>query len=272
MTKRDSLFDGYRKPDGKLDLSAVAKYMLNMPGGIESFIVSRWAEIGKIKEQDAALFGELVEELFSIVLRAAYAEDGLAPLQLKAIEKIAHPAKYELTITDIEGLAATDKARPAIARAMELRGIMSRLAWVIAPAKGEKFEPNQPIKLKSGEPPSHLKETYELAEKYWRRGTTLQALAIRVYLAQLQNEGVLGEDEKGINEGSLKDDLAEAKRWEAAHLNVPHQQGFSHGETPIRVFEYSQRWKQMKAKRNERKKGSKKSKKSGQGKKSEILG
>jgi hypothetical protein len=265
MQKRDKLFEGYRKPDGKLDFPAVARYMLRMDGGVESLIISRWAELGKIKEQDAALFGELVKRLFSIVLRAAYAEDTLAPIQLQAIEKLTRPEKYGLTLTDIEQLAATDKARPAIARAMELRGIMSQLAWVVTPTKGGKYEPNQPIKLKSGEPPNHLKEAHELAEKYWRRGTTLQALAIRVYLAQLQAEGVLDEGDKGISEGSLKDDLAEAKRWEAAHLNVPHWQGLIHGETPIRVFEYSQRWKQMRAKRNERKTGGKKSKKVGVG-------
>jgi hypothetical protein len=263
MKKRDNLFEGYRKPDGKLDLSAVGKYMLNMPGGFECFITSRWAEIGKIKEEDAALFGEFVVELFSIVLRAAYAEDSLAPLQLKAIEKIARPAKYELTLTDIEKLAATDKARPAIARAMELRDIMSRLVWVVAPAKGGKCEPDTVIKLISGVPPRHLKETYKLAEKYWKRGTTLQALAIRAYLAQLQDEGVLDENEKGINEDSLKDDLAAAKRWEAAHLNAPHRQGLGYSHTPMQVYEYSQRWKQMRAKRNERKKGGKKSKKLG---------
>jgi hypothetical protein len=258
---KERIFEEYEDQAGNIDFAAIAKFILNSRGGTEFFILSRWMEQGAVDGYLGGLFQELVYRLWGIILRANYEEDNFAPLQLKAIEKLTYPEKYALPRTTIEKLITNYHTRPAIARAMELRAIMSNLAWVVFPASGNNCEVNKTIKLKTAPPSKHWEETYSLAKKHWTPGNTLQTLAIRVYLAQLQGEGVLGADEKGINETSLKKDLAQAARWETSHLGLPHWQVRSLSDKPIRVFEVSHEWKNRRRNRLKPSKGKRGSKK-----------
>jgi hypothetical protein len=259
---KERIFEEYEDQTGNIDFAAIAKFILNSHGGTEFFILSQWTKQGAVDGYLGGLFQELVYRLWGITLRANYEEDNLAPLQLKAIEKLTYPEKYALPRTAIEKLVTNYHTRPAIARAMELRAIMSNLAWVVFPANRNNSEANKTIKLKPAPPSKHWEETYRLAKKHWTPRNTLQTLAIRVYLAQLQGEGVLGEDERGINETSLKKDLAQAERWEASHLALPHWQVRSLSDKPIRVFEVSHEWKNRKRNRLKPSKGRRESKKS----------
>lgn len=109
--------------------------------------------------------------------------------------------------------------RPALARGWRIRQLMGGLSWVVKPARAEAVSVlNGAVILDESEDKGHtiyslvLKKripTYELAKKHWMRGVTLQNLAIRIYLEELQSLGF-----EGLDERALKRDMKEVEKWE----------------------------------------------------------
>lgn len=235
----------YLREDGSVDGEKLLKLVQSAPGGLDVLVAGGFIEDGFINPECEYLLRRVVEGLCQLAAIAS-CDGGTAMSQLRAVDNIVYPARCGVPLSEIEDIATRHTSAP-LARAMELRAIMGNLSWVVVPASGRPCDVNQPVKLTDG-PPKHCEAAYELAQKHWKPGTTLQALAIKVYLERLRDEGVLNNEE--IDEGSLKRDLRAAREWEAAHLDERHWRLRSLNENPIRVFEFSQDWKRERRARN----------------------
>ncbi len=101
-----------------------------------------------------------------------------------------------------------------------------------------------PIRLRDVPPDTHL---LDLAKRHWKPNTTLQSLAIRIYLEQLEKQGVTGKSAT-ISDRSLKRDLELARNWE---LTASEDEKLRRGQSkrfwltnePITWYQFSEGWK-----------------------------
>jgi len=136
--------------------------------------------------------------------------------KLIAVNKILRPQQYNLPQSAIENIVSRYNGSPQLARACTLRHLMSLLTKVVRPADSEKpFNTRSPILLleasKDEWPGLFIK-----AQKQWKRNSTLQSLAIRIYLSEL----VSAKPDTRVDERTLKRDLLALRRWEANHTPV----------------------------------------------------
>jgi hypothetical protein len=195
---------------------------------------------------------EIVSRLAFLVMLAEFGDEKSAT-RIKAVEKVLSPEKYDLPHSKIEELVDRYETSPPLARGWELRRLMSQLASVVQPQKkGGAFTETQPISL-IDDPPDYLAHVAELARRHWKQNTTLQSLAIRIYLKQLQEKGVTDAGE-AITDRSLKRDLARVREWESTASEDEKRRrgqykGFSLSGDPITWYEFSEGWKLRRIKR-----------------------
>jgi hypothetical protein len=135
--------------------------------------------------------------------------------KLIAINKILRPQQYNLPKSAIENIVDRYNGSPQLARACTLRHLMSLLSKVVRPAHPEKpFNTRSSILLletSKGEEPLFVK-----AQQQWKPNSTLQSLAIRIYLSEL----VSAKPDTRVDERTLKRDLLALRRWEVNHIPV----------------------------------------------------
>ncbi len=162
------------------------------------------------------LADNLTERLFAIMAAASTGNEQ-ATLWLKAIEKILHPQKFELPRTKIDEIATRYETNPQLARGWEVTALMSHLSHVVEPRDKDRSSPSDPvvIRAKSTLEGSEeiIKEIVKITRSYWKRNSTLQSLAIRMYLDYLHREGIT-DDQATISERTLKRDLQAVRDWE----------------------------------------------------------
>jgi hypothetical protein len=133
--------------------------------------------------------------------------------KLIALNKILRPQEYNLPKSVIKNIVDRYNGSPQLARAGTLRHLMSLLTKVVRPAHSEKsFNTRSPILLLEtckDEGPLLIK-----AKRQWKRNSTLQSLAIRIYLSEL----VSAKPDTRVDERTLKRDLLALRRWEAKHI------------------------------------------------------
>ena len=140
------------------------------------------------------------------------------------------------------------ETRPPLARAWEMYRIMSHLTRVVEPLKSVRpFKENHPVKMLPGPTHGYHQSFWDLAKKHWRPNTTLQSLAITIYLEHLERQGVIS-DQGSITVRSLKRDLEMARAWETG-LSDDEKQRRKHwsggiiGDLTITWYEFSEGWK-----------------------------
>jgi hypothetical protein len=186
--------------------------------------------------------------------------DEIAQKQLQAIEKLIAPGKYELPLSKIQELIDRYETSPQLARAWELRKIMVALTEIVEPLKPE--HPHGAIKMRNT-PDAKFVGLADAARPFVKTNTTLQSLAIHIYLKHLQEEGITDED-AGITEASLKRDLRMANDWEKTATNEQKRRrefwrGQSFTDEPIIWYGFSEGWKERKKKLQKKKGGTKSS-------------
>ena len=206
----------------KIDTDPV-ELLQTAPGLIDTLEVSGHLKKGTLLEDDAFVFVAIIHDLISVLARAR-AGDEVAGMQIKAVEKLLEPEKYELPVTVIQELLEKHHTRPALARGWAIRSLMGRLSWGVEPGKPGKSVLEGRVKLTSilhlrkertyWPQYSQWRSAYEVALEHWpKRGApTLKSLAIKVYLKQLQNEGFTT-----LSEASLENDLQELTEWDKTH-------------------------------------------------------
>ena len=134
--------------------------------------------------------------------------------KLIAINKILRPQEYNLPKSAIEKIVDRYNGSPHLARACTLRHLMSLLTKVVRPANAEKpFTTRSPVSLSEA-----LNDEWRFlfikAQQHWNRNSTLQSLAIQIYLSELVN----AKPETRVDERTLKRDLLALRHWEATHI------------------------------------------------------
>jgi hypothetical protein len=234
----------YLNPDGSVDGEKLLALLRKTPGAFDLIVAHRVLEERPLHEHD---IGDLIEGLTNIAMLAAFGDEN-SLTQLKAIEKLIRAPKYCLPFTKLREIIDRYETSPPLARAWELRGLMSGLCWVVAPIRPKPpYSIDQPIKLIK--PPNKAyADLSELAQRHIKKNSTLQSLAISIYLEQLRNEGITDENNT-ITERTLKADLARAREWEKTVSEDDKIRRGSytarglHQDSPITWYAFSDGWK-----------------------------
>lgn len=233
------------------------------------FSVALLGQLVDQKVQDVNKYWQLAEDIVErLVMIMASASEGnsRSRMWLKAIEKIFHPQKFELPLNKIEEIAIRYETNPQLARGWALTALMSHLTHVVEPRDKKHSSPSDPVVMrsKSNLPGSEyvVKEIDRITLSYLKRNSTLQSLAIRMYLDSLQREGVI-DDQATINERTLKRDLQVVKKWEQTATDDERYArgicvGYSLGGGVLLWCQYSEGWKDRKKKITARKRVTKK--------------
>lgn len=266
----DLVFEGsaYLNPNGTVDGETLLEIVRQTPG-VFSLLVLSAVIFGDadLHEDTESKYHRLTEDLISglaIVIERAAEGDERAAIQLKAIEKLIKPEKFDLPLNKIKELLIDRyETSPMLARGWELRRLMSGLLSVVEPVKsGRPGSINEPIRLIKSPVYWYYKSLWELAQKHWKPKATLQSLAIRIYLEDLQDAGVTGEGAETITDRTLKRDLASVRKWERdTDEDEKRRRGSYKGEawsdSPITWFDFSEGWKARKVRARKKRTGSK---------------
>jgi hypothetical protein len=139
--------------------------------------------------------------------------------RLKVIHKFAYPDDYEVPTAVISELAEKYHTSPHLARAWAIRQLMYDLSWVVTPVRHDKSLLEGAVKLRDDEEfpiSKERKEWHQRAAKHIKRNTTLQSLAMSIYLEDLEKEGII------LDTRHLKLDMQKLREWEEINLkDVP---------------------------------------------------
>jgi hypothetical protein len=236
----------YLKPGGTFDPQELLEKLNDAPGSFDLLIIDHLIDRGQLDPEYHHRVEEIVYHLVHIVAEA-HSGDERAANQLQAIEKFVRPDKYELPATKIKEIVDRYHTRPQLARGWELRRLMSGLTFAVEPVRTDKpVSIDSQVRLLKKPQSSHDLYYWERASKHWKPRSTLLSLAIRVYLAQLEDEGIT---DASITERTLKRDLAEVRKWE--QLTHPTERskrgemwGHSLAHSPkIEWADFSEGWK-----------------------------
>jgi hypothetical protein len=235
----------YLNPDGSVDGEKLLTLLRQTPGAFDLILAHRVLEKRPLQEHD---IGDLIRGLTNLAMFAAYGDEK-SRTQLKAVEKLIRAPKYCLPFTKLREIIDRYETSPPLARAWELRRLMSNLCWVVAPIRPKPpYSIDQPIKLINPSNNAYA-DLSELAQRHLKRNSTLQSLAISIYLEQLRSEGITDENNT-ITERTLKADLTRAREWEKTvseedKIRRGSYTGLGlHQDSPITWYEFSEGWKE----------------------------
>jgi hypothetical protein len=162
--------------------------------------------LGKYESEE---FRAILTGLIGLFIRRQLGEDR-PRWQLNLVHKFVFPQKFEVPWVVIESLAGKYESGHLV-RGWSLRRLMYELADLIHLAQPNLEDVTAGhVVLSPNADQGH--RLYPLVLRYCKRKTTLQSLAVRVYLELIQ-----GENEDGvIDEPSLRRDLRRLKAWEDA--------------------------------------------------------
>jgi hypothetical protein len=188
-------------------------FVHNAPGLSAVAYLYEMEQSGHITGAGADYLAFIMDKLAELTGRAIGGEEQ-ALLQIQAAHKMLCAEAFDLQIPHIKQVAEMDrtksgKSAAALSRAYDVRILMSRLSSVVEPKnEGERLSPSSAVKLR--EKPM-LEDDASLLrmvqERFTHKNMTLQSLAIRVYLANLEKGGIAT---KGY--GDIEKDLRIAKR------------------------------------------------------------
>jgi hypothetical protein len=208
----DSLVKNLNKEFGiETDIMGLAQ---RAPGLVEMFQLGALIDNGLVGEEIRVKLKEIIWKMVRIAYHAGKGDERAID-QLNVIHKVAHPDSYELPATIIKNLANSYHTSPHLARAWKIRGLMLNLSYVVEPTRKDKSILKSPIKLSTMDLRSYDPDLYAKATKHIKKGSTLQSLAIDIYIEELNNEGIT------IDPRQLKLDLQKLKQWEA--VNNPNK-------------------------------------------------
>jgi hypothetical protein len=170
---------------------------------------------GKLTQDDMAAMNRVASGLLDIFYPEG-SDDEMIALQLRAIEKMLKPERWNLAKDDVKRVADLDHLRygenvTSLAYGAEVYSIMSSISQFVVPKRsGDKMAPNTEVKLidKNSRPGwDYDAKSYEWAKRNIRPQSTLQSSAVRAYLERHQG------DENSIDKKSLEEHLRKTKKW-----------------------------------------------------------
>jgi hypothetical protein len=226
--------------DIETDLLELAQNALCL---IRVFQAGAFIRHGVIGRQTGNTVSEIIDKLISLAVQAEKGDEK-ASNQLAVLHKVAHPSSYDLPSTVIKKIADSYHTSPHLARAWDVRDLMLELSYVVEPTNFNRSVAEGPVRL--AQRGKHEHPMRAKAEKFINTHSTLQSLAIAIYLDQLDAEGIT------LNAGQIKTDLRKLKEWESVHLkDAPYTLPLWEraGEYPRASLPaipiYSQGWKRL---------------------------
>lgn len=201
--------------DIETDLLGLAQ---NAPCLVEMFQIGAFASNGIIGTETRGTLSEIIHKLVRIAFHAEKGDE-LAANQLRVLHKVAHPFNYELDPKIIKNLADSYHTPPHLARGWSIRDLMLRLSYAVEPTRADRSVLDGPVKLTTRSLQTVDPGLYEKAKPYVLTNTTLQSLAINVYIQDMLNEGIK------LDIRSIRTDLRKLKEWESKNLkkDSPHR-------------------------------------------------
>lgn len=175
---------------------------LNMKGALSP---SEWREISV-----------LVSGLILLFLRSHAGKD-LARDQIEVLHRFIFPKKYRVHEGRIKELARTYR-NTSLSRGWALRELMGELTSIVVSARASAKNVLDGAVCISTEPTAKEHPLYVKALEHWIRGTTLQMLAIRIYLEREQVARAAEGKESTLDVTTLKRDLRKVREWEKTDL------------------------------------------------------
>ncbi len=180
------------------------------PGLTEMFQLEALSRKGIIKKKTREKVSQIIHQLVRIAYRADEGDERFLD-QLKAIHKLSYPQNYDLPATVIKNLVDSYHTSPHLARAWSVRDLMLELSYVVEPVRGDISVLESKVKLTTTDMHLLNPEIYGKAERHIKKGSTLQSLAMSIYLDDLSKEGI------NLNLRQLKLDLQKLREWEVAN-------------------------------------------------------
>jgi hypothetical protein len=204
---------------------------------------------GMLDRKATDMIGEFADRLLTLA-KMAREGDTMAQLQLKAVEKILYPDTYHLPVKAIKSLVESHHTPAALARGWALRDIMRRIAAVLEPANPTAKNILDGAVVVSRNAGVEDDFVYPTVLKHWKSGVTLASLAIRIYLEQLNDEGI-----ESIDEATLRTSLRAVADWDATHRRdwwaaVKEDEADPPLWRLVPSEDYSNEWKERLKKRN----------------------
>lgn len=187
------------------------------PGFLTCVFAGAYKLGGSLTSEEADQLSDMFAGLLAVHLRA-HNGDEMAKSQLQAIKKLISPGKYQVPLNVIEELAKKYNTHGPLVRGWEIRRLMAQLVPLITSVDIANQDPTKgPIKLTDSEE-TQGSDLYQEAASHCRKGTTLQSLAIRIYLGRLEKSG-----DQHVDIRSLKRDLQKVREWEVGNYGHMRQ-------------------------------------------------
>jgi hypothetical protein len=224
---------------------AFSHFAHNAPGLAAIAYLYELEQAGKI----AGVFGDylalMMDKIAELTGRALSGEDQ-ALMQIRAAHRMLCAEAFGLEMPHIKQVAEMDRTKSgkdaaALSRAHDVRILMSRLSSVVEPKKeGERLSPLSAVKLREDpmlEDDARLLQAVK--ERFAHKNMTLQSLAIRVYLDNLDKGGVTTKEYRDIEK-----DLRIAKRHdhEYSPSNSIWQLRYIFGGDPLPIKILANSW------------------------------
>jgi hypothetical protein len=212
------------------------------PGILESIRTGDLLLSEILTKDERSEMEELISGVIGLLVRRHFGDE-IAYQQLNVIHSFMFPKQYEVPEHVLERLSKKYRSGH-LTRAWALRRLMYKLSDLVAPTLLDTENLLvSPVRLLPQADSKH--PLYSLVKKYLKRGTTLQILAIRIYL-EMQS----ARDEEGtIDERTLKRDLQRLREWEetdAEHMRRKRELAAAGTQVSwkahIPVRKYSESW------------------------------
>lgn len=244
-------------PENKNVDEYLAEVASQLPGGADGVDYEFWKapdllediRAGKLRLGDVLgprereEFSALLSGLIGLFITRHFGAER-AKWQLDVVNKFTFPQKFEIQWAVVESLSKKYGSGHLI-RGWALRRLMHELADLV-----ELSSPNakditlSPVHVSPAVDSTH--RLYPLVSRHCRRGTTLQSLAVRVYLELIKGEN----EDQAIDERSLRRDLRRLKAWEDAdpehtRLKQEYAEAGHHWKAGIPVRLYSESFRPL---------------------------
>lgn len=239
----DILIKNLREDFGiETDLLELAQ---NAPNLARTFQIGALTRHGFISAEAADAIRDIIRALLGIAFRANKGDEKALD-QLAVLHKVAHPFSYDLPRTVIKSLANSYHTSPHLARAWDIRALMLELSYEVEPTSFDRSVADGPIRATTRDLHTVNRNLLKEAEPHIRKGTTLQSLAIEIYMQRLASEGI------NVELRQIRADLRKLKEWEAVNLkDAPYtlslweRAGEYPGASIPAIPMYSDGWKKL---------------------------
>jgi hypothetical protein len=169
---------------------------------------------GELPLQSFNSVESIVSGLLDVIVLAASGCE-LAENQLIAIKKLLRPRMYDLPEAVIKNIVERYYSSPHLVRGSYIRYLMYFLKRIVTPAcAGKPLTTRSRVQLVEATR-NNYPDLFEKAKPHWNKNSTLQSLAIRICLSEVNANSTT--DAK-IDERTLRRDLAILKNWESTHV------------------------------------------------------